>query len=230
MNPKDRIIVALDLPSADAALKMVDTLGDSATFYKIGLQLFCAEGPSIVRSVQQRGKKVFLDLKFNDIPNTVAGAVNSVAALGVDMLTIHAGGGRSMMAAALEAASHAQKHPLVLGVTVLTSMDEPTLHSVGVRSLPTQQVENLATLAHAAGLRGLVCSPEEVAAIRKLLPQIKLVVPGIRPAGSDKGDQTRVATPAKAVRDGADYLVIGRPITTAPDPRTAFARILEELS
>ncbi|HEY0566463.1 MAG TPA: orotidine-5'-phosphate decarboxylase [Terriglobales bacterium] len=228
MNPADRIVVALDYPDASSALKLVNTLGESISFYKIGLQLFTAEGTDVVRAIKERGKRVFLDLKFHDIPNTVAGAVASVSKLGVDMLTVHAGGGTAMMRAAVDAAAAG---PLVLGVTVLTSISAADLLTLGVTQTPAEYVHHLAQLASEAGCGGIVCSPEEVAAVREVIrPEMKTVVPGIRPAGAAAGDQARIATPADAVARGADYLVIGRPITAAADPQSAVRDIVAELT
>jgi orotidine-5'-phosphate decarboxylase len=231
MNAQDRIIVALDFPNTAQALQMVNTLGDAVGFYKVGLQLFTAEGTSVVRELRGRGKKVFLDLKFHDIPNTVEGAVRSVAALGIDLLTIHASGGAAMMQAAVRAALAAEHPPTVLAVTVLTSMNAEDLRSINVAVEPRAQVLALARMAKAADCGGIVCSPEEAAEVRATLGQdMKIVVPGIRPAGSAIGDQSRIATPQQAIASGADYLVIGRPITAAADPQSAAEDIIRELS
>lgn len=205
-------------------------LGDSVTFYKVGFQLYVAEGPAIVRELKSQGKKVFLDLKGHDIPNTVAGMVASAGGLGVDMLTVHASGGTKMLQAAAEAASKCSKPPVVLAVTVLTSMDAAGLAEIGVGSSAADQARRLAQLAKAAGCGGVVCSPEEAAFLRKLLgPEMAIVTPGVRPAGSDKGDQWRVATPAEAIRAGASHIVVGRPITQAKEPRKTALAILEEV-
>jgi len=212
------IIVALDVPTEAAALELADQLTGKVGAFKIGLELFTKCGPDIVRKVRERDINVFLDLKFHDIPNTVAQAVRSAVDLDVQMLTIHTCGGLEMMRAAEEAAQdqaakkgHAA--PLVLGVTVLTSMNTDDLNRVGINHDVGKQVERLAGLANEAGLRGLVCSPLEIAELREFLPQeIKLVTPGIRPAGEDIGDQKRVLTPGEAIEAGADWLVIGRPI------------------
>ena len=225
------IIVALDFPDADEALRCVDTLGQHATFYKIGLQLFTAEGPNIVRQLKDRDKRVFLDLKFHDIPNTVAGAVASASRLDVDMLTVHASGGAAMIRAAVDSAASASHPPLVLAVTVLTSMDASTLAAIGVSADPTAHVIRLAGLAKEAGCGGIVCSPQEIAPVRKQIgDDLKLVVPGIRPAGAASDDQARIATPQDAIQAGADYLVIGRPITAAPDPLRAVQAITSEVA
>jgi orotidine-5'-phosphate decarboxylase len=231
MAPKDRIIVALDYSEAASALALVDSLGDSVSFYKVGLQLFTSAGAEIVRQLKLRKKRVFLDLKFHDIPNTVAGAVSSVSKLGVDLLTIHASGGTAMMEAAVKATRDAEHPATVLAVTVLTSMDAAALRAINVQVTPAVQVLHLAKLAKDAGCGGIVCSAEEIADVRPIIgPEMKLVIPGIRPAGSASGDQARMATPADAISRGADYLVIGRPITAAPDPRAAARAIFEEVS
>jgi orotidine-5'-phosphate decarboxylase len=229
------IIVALDLPNMDAALRLAEEVAPAVGAFKIGKELFTAAGPEVVRRVRATGASVFLDLKFHDIPNTVAKAVESAVALDVQMLTIHTSGGSDMMQAAEEAAQSAaaklgRAAPLVLGVTVLTSMDAADLTEVGVEATPAAQVERLASLAAKSGLRGLVCSPLEIVALRRILPAaMQLVTPGIRPAGADKGDQKRTLTPAEALRAGASWLVIGRPITSAPDPRAAAEAILASL-
>ncbi|GAC1659356.1 MAG: orotidine-5'-phosphate decarboxylase [Acidobacteriaceae bacterium] len=225
------IIVALDFADASSALHLVDRLGDHADFYKVGLQLFTAAGASVIEDLKKRGKRVFLDLKFHDIPNTVAGAVQSASRYGVDMLTVHASGGRAMVEAAVEAASRAEQSPLVLAVTVLTSMDAAALRDVNVTVDAAHQVIALAKLAESAGCRGLVCSPEEIKAVREQVSRtMRIVVPGIRPAGASAHDQARTATPQTAIASGADYLVIGRPITAAPDPLAALASIKRDIS
>ena len=225
------IIVALDFPDANAALLCVDKLGEHVTFYKIGLQLFTREGPAIVRQLKDRDKRVFLDLKFHDIPNTVAGAVASASRLDVDMLTVHASGGAAMIRAAVDSAASASHPPLVLAVTVLTSMDASALAAIGVATDATSHVIRLAGLAKEAGCGGFVCSPQEVEPLRQQIgDDLKLVVPGIRPAGTATDDQARIATPQDAIRAGADYLVIGRPITAAPDPLRAVRAIMSEVA
>jgi len=225
-----RLIVALDTPRLDAALAMADRLGGCPAVLKLGLQLFCAEGPAALEALSRRAP-VFLDLKLHDIPNTVAGAVRALAPRRPAMLTLHAGGGPAMIAAAREAAEGVgDDRPLLLAVTVLTSMDAGSLHEVGVAGGPAQQVLRLGRMAMAAGADGLVCSPREVALLRDALGEMPLlVVPGIRPAGTDKDDQARTATPAEAVADGADWIVVGRPITAAPDPAAAASAILAGL-
>jgi orotidine-5'-phosphate decarboxylase len=229
------IIVPLDVPTRDAALALTEKLAGSVGVFKIGKELFVSEGPSIVREIRATGADIFLDLKFHDIPNTVAGAVRAATRLGVQMVTIHTCGGTNMMVAAevaaqQEATSLEQPTPLVLGVTVLTSMDAEDINEVGTAGEVAPQVERLATLAAASGLRGLVCSPLEIEMLRAVLPaEVKLVTPGIRPATSETQDQKRVMTPAQAMKAGADWLVIGRPITQANDPAAAAKAILDSI-
>jgi orotidine-5'-phosphate decarboxylase len=225
-EPSERLIVALDVPSAAEALSLADSLAGVCTWVKVGLELFIAAGPVIVADLKACGFSVFLDLKLHDIPNTVAGAVRSAAATGADMLTVHAAGGPAMLASALDAAESSGRPIQLLGVTVLTSMDAVQLASVGVPASSADQVALLARVAIDSGLRGLVCSPREVASLRRILSEnIHLVTPGIRPAGSAAQDQKRIATPAQAISDGATYLVVGRPITQAPNPRAAAQAI-----
>ena len=230
LRPRERLIVALDVPNSAAALALVERLGNLVQWLKIGLELYLSEGNSIVDVIKNRGYSVFLDLKLLDIPNTVSGAVRSVAATGADMLTLHSAGGPAMLAAAQEAAAALPSAPKLLAVTVLTSMDATQLASTGVTASPAEQVMRLAGMAYGAGIRGFVASAEEVAAMRAAYPQGTLVIPGIRPAGAETGDQKRVATPAAAIAAGADYLVIGRPITQAADPAAAAYSILEEIA
>jgi orotidine-5'-phosphate decarboxylase len=226
----ERLIVALDFPNASAALHCVDQLDGATRWFKIGLELYIAEGNSLVAEVQRRGYSVFLDLKLHDIPNTVASAVGAASRLGVDMLTVHAAGGPAMLAAAVNAASQAEHSPALLAVTVLTSMDGAQLAGTGVLDSPAVQVQRLARMALASGVLGLVCSPNEVASLRgEIGAKPLLVVPGIRPSGAAVGDQRRVATPGSAVADGASYLVVGRPITQAVDPGAAARAILAEM-
>jgi orotidine-5'-phosphate decarboxylase len=232
----NRLLIALDVPSADDALALADRLRGAVGGFKIGNQLFTAAGPDIVRAMVAAGDRVFLDLKYHDIPNTVAGALRSAAALGAWMVNVHAGGGRAMMEAARRAADEhrAQRgtRPLVIGVTVLTSMDAATLQSVGVPAPPLDQVLRLATMAREAGLDGVVASPQETAAIRHACGQdFVIVTPGIRggSAQSTPDDQQRTMTPSQAVAAGSSYLVIGRPITGAPDPREAARQIAAEM-
>jgi orotidine-5'-phosphate decarboxylase len=227
---RERLIVALDVENAADALEMVQAIGDSAGVFKVGKQLFTAEGPDLIRQLVSRRHKVFLDLKFHDIPNTVAAAVRSAAGLGVHMLTVHASGGRKMLVAAAEAAQASPSRPIVLAVTVLTSMTDSDLSEVGISRPAAEQVALLARLAKDAGCGGLVCSPWEAQALRRLVgTEMALVTPGVRPAGSDKGDQARVATPADAIRAGASHVVVGRPITVAADPGQAAKAILQEI-
>jgi orotidine-5'-phosphate decarboxylase len=233
VNP---ILVALDVATAREALTLADTLRGVVGGYKVGSQLFSAEGPSVVRALVDRGDRVFLDLKYHDIPNTVAGAVAAATRLGVWMLNVHAAGGPAMMAAAQEAArqtaaQQGRPAPLVIAVTVLTSMDEPTLREIGVANTPLSQVERLARMSQAAGLDGVVASPQEVGAIRQACGSSFVVVtPGIRGGSAAAGpdDQHRTSTPAGAIAAGSSYLVIGRPITGAADPRSAAQRMAEE--
>jgi orotidine-5'-phosphate decarboxylase len=229
-DPQDRLIVALDVPSADAAMDLVDQLQGTCRWFKVGMELYYAAGNTVIDRLVDRGFHVFLDLKLHDIPNTVAGAVRSVAGTGASLLTIHAGGGEQMMRAAAQAAT-APNAPELLAVTVLTSMDAAELAAVGVPIPPAEQVLRLARLAKTSGVTGLVCSPEEVAAVRQAMgPGARLVVPGIRPAGhSATDDQRRTATPAETIARGASMLVVGRPITQAADPAEAAAAILAEI-
>jgi orotidine-5'-phosphate decarboxylase len=229
-EPRDRLAVALDFPSAAQALELIDRLDGSCRWFKVGMELYYSAGASLIHRLRERGFDVFLDLKLHDIPNTVAGGVRSVTQTGASLLTIHAAGGSAMMRAAVEAAE-APGAPKLLAVTVLTSMDSDELSATGVEATPAEQVERLARLAEHSGIHGMVCSPEEVALLRgNLLPETLLVVPGIRPAGTASGDQRRVATPASAIRDGASLLVVGRPITQASDPAAAAAAILSEIA
>jgi orotidine-5'-phosphate decarboxylase len=228
---RKRLIVALDSPDAASALALVGQLEKSCQWFKVGLELFIAAGPAVVEPLVARGHSVFLDLKLYDIPNTVAGAVRSATSLGVKMLTLHAAGGPVMLAAARAALDGIENPPELLAVTVLTSMDEAQVKAVGVDRSPAEQVELLARMGLAAGVRGFVCSPQEVAALRALTgPEGVLVIPGIRPAGAAIGDQKRIATPAEALRLGASYLVVGRPITQAADPAEAAEAILQEMA
>lgn len=223
-----QIIVALDERTWADAERIVNQLGSRADFYKVGLQLFTSAGPAAVEKVKASGAKVFLDLKLHDIPNTVASAVKSAVALGVDLCTIHLSGGPEMCAAAVEAAGD---RLTVLGVTVLTSSNDETLRAVGIDTPVAKQVSRLARMGFDAGLRGFVASPLEVAMLREELgPEPVLVIPGVRPAGADVGDQKRIATPADVVRAGATHLVIGRPITRAENPAEAYDKIVEEIS
>jgi orotidine-5'-phosphate decarboxylase len=233
---RNPIIVALDVSTAERALELASQLAPAVGAFKIGKELFTSTGPDLVRHVRATGAAVFLDLKFHDIPNTVAKAVEAAVRLDVQMLTIHTSGGLTMMQAAERAAQETARGlgratPLVLGVTVLTSLDDTALAEVGIEVGAARQVERLAMLAAKAGLRGLVCSPLELRLLRRVLPPgVQLVTPGIRPAEAGKDDQKRTLTPREAVEAGADWLVIGRPICAAPDPRAAAERIRAELT
>lgn len=226
------LIVALDVSSAAEAEAVVARLGPAVNFYKIGLELFSATGPDVVARVKGQGKRVFLDLKLHDIPRTVERAVKSCAGLGVDLLTIHSSGGRAMIRVAADAAAACgAAAPRIVAVTCLTSLDQKDLADLGITRVMAEQVAALGALAVGNGAHGIVCSPQEVAAMRRLLgPSALLVTPGVRPAGASVGDQKRVATPAQAVRDGATHLVVGRPILEAPDPRAAAAAICAEMA
>jgi len=226
------LILALDVPTREQAAPLLRQLRGSLRWVKIGLQMFTAYGPDYVRAVADEGFNIFLDLKLHDIPNTVAKAVESLAPLPIGMLTIHTCGGREMMTAARAAQQQTKPDLLLLGVTVLTSMDALGLGEIGVPPTPELQVARLGQLASDAGLRGLVCSPLEVAMLRKQLPaDIQLVTPGIRPAGEAGGDdQKRIMTPAEAACTGSSYIVVGRPILKAKDPAAAARAILAELS
>jgi len=227
----ERLIVALDVPAADAALEIAGKLEDQCRWFKVGLELYIAAGPAIVEKLAARGHSVFLDLKLHDIPNTVAAAIRSASSLGAKMLTVHAAGGPAMLYAAQEAASAMASQPQLLAVTVLTSMDLAQLAATGVSASPQEQVALLANLGLEAGIHGFVCSPQEAAALRTLTgPEGVLVTPGIRPSGSEKGDQLRIATPTYALDQGASYLVVGRPITQAADPALAAEAILLEIA
>jgi orotidine-5'-phosphate decarboxylase len=240
LEPSDRLIVALDVSSAQAARQMVAALGNSVNTFKVGMQLYTAEGPDFVRELIQSGKEVFLDLKYHDIPNTVASAVHEAARLGVSMLTVHASGGAKMLRAAVEAASEvsggatavpARRDPKILAVTVLTSMNEDGLHELGVSGPVVNQVVRLANIALNAGCHGLVSSALEVKTLRaKLGGDFLAVTPGVRPSGADHGDQARVVTPAEAISAGATHIVIGRPITAAKDPVAAARSIQQEIA
>jgi orotidine-5'-phosphate decarboxylase len=228
MNARDRLIVALDVPKADAARTLVDRLAGKVGLFKIGSQLFTAAGPGFVREVVGRGQKVFLDLKFHDIPNTVAGAVSSASRLGVSLVDVHGLGGRAMLEAAVGALPAMGTR--ILAVTILTSHDERSLGQIGVNGSVHESVRRLAELARDAGVDGVVASPHEVALIREACgADFLIVTPGIRPAGAAAGDQVRAATPATALAAGADYLVVGRPITAAEDPGAAADAVVREM-
>jgi orotidine-5'-phosphate decarboxylase len=233
VSPASRIFVSIDTPEIESARTLAGQVAGIAGGIKLGLEFFVAQGPAGIRAVVSGiDLPLFLDLKLHDIPNTVAAAVRSVLPLQPHFLTLHAGGGPAMMRAAAEAAAMTDlRRPKLLGVTVLTSLDEDDLIAVGQTVPMLDQVRRLASLAQSAGLDGVVCSPAEVAALRSDCgPDFVLMVPGIRPAGSATGDQKRVMTPRDAVAQGADYLVIGRPITQAPDPAQATRNIVEELA
>jgi orotidine-5'-phosphate decarboxylase len=236
LDAADRLIVALDFPTIESAMELVDRLAGTCRWFKVGMELYYAAGDPVIARLRERGFDVFLDLKLHDIPNTVAGAVRTVTSAGASLLTIHAGGGAKMMRAAAEAAA-LPGAPQLLAVTVLTSMDADDLRGVGVGLAPDSegvveaQVLRLARLAQESGIHGLVCSSQEVAAVRAVMgPQATLVIPGIRPAGTGgTDDQSRVATPAEAIAAGASKLVVGRPITRAADPARAAAEILHQI-
>jgi orotidine-5'-phosphate decarboxylase len=224
---RERLIVALDVPSASEAQKLVARIGDAAGIYKVGLQLFIAEGPSIVRDLVSSGRRVFLDLKLHDIPTTVALAVKSAAELRVDMLTIHASGGAAMLRAATEAAAGRIN---LLAVTVLTSLNDEDMQEIGISGRASDQVLRMAALAQSAGCQGIITSPRESLMVRKALGEgFAIVTPGIRPAGAETNDQQRIATPAQAISNGASHIVVGRPITHASDPAKAATAIIAEM-
>ncbi len=228
LSARQRIIVALDVPDLAGVGRLMDRLEGEGqpVFYKVGLELFIAEGARAVQIVKARGAKVFLDLKLHDIPETVARAVRSAVDLGVEFLTVHTAGGHEMMRRAVEAAEGKTR---ILGVTVLTSLNDEDLRADGIPAGVAATVRARAAVAARAGIFGLVCSPLEVAIARQAAAGLALVVPGVRPAGAELGDQKRVATPADTIRNGADYLVIGRPLRDAPSPAQAFAAIVREI-
>jgi len=230
LNPKVPIIVALDYSRGADALAVARSLSGSGCAVKVGKELFTAEGPSIVGRLNELELPVFLDLKFHDIPNTVAGACRAAAGLGAWMVNVHASGGRDMLVAAREALEAATTRPLLIAVTVLTSLDRPRLAEVGLDVEPAAQVARLARLTHECGLDGVVCSPQEIAVVKREGRDFLAVTPGVRPAGSAQDDQQRVATPAAAIAAGSDYLVIGRPITRAASPADAVAGIAADIS
>ena len=224
MQPRERLVVALDFSTRDDILRAVEQLSGVAGVFKIGLQAFIANGPSIVRDVVATGEKVFLDLKIHDIPNTARHAVAEVAGLGASIATVHTAGGEAMLQAC------ADDSLLVLGVTVLTSLNEADLLQIGFGGNATENAVRLAKLAQGSGLRGVVASPLEIESIREACGKdFVILTPGIRPAGSDAGDQRRTMTPREAIAAGADYIVVGRPITGAADPRSAAQKILDEM-
>lgn len=226
-SARERLIVALDVSSSREAQEMVQRIGDAAGLYKVGLQLFTAEGPDFVRELTASGRKVFLDLKLHDIPNTVAHATKQAAELGISMLTVHASGGAAMLRAAADAAGG---RFTLLAVTVLTSMNDEDLQEIGVAGRVLDQALRLASMARSAGFGGIVSSPREAAGLRKALGEgFAIVTPGIRPAGADLNDQQRVATPGQAIAAGASHIVVGRPITHAADPAGAANAIVAEM-
>src|SRR5271167_1076703 len=245
LQPRDRLIVALDVPSASQARQIVQTIGEAATTYKIGKQLFTAEGPQVVRDLVSSGRRVFLDLKFHDIPNTVAAAVKAAAELGASMLTVHASGGGKMLKAAVEAAQYPMTArlsgperagvkpsagPMILAVSVLTSLSDSDLQELGISGNVLSQVLRLGALARSAGCGGLVASAQEARELRRELGEgFAIVTPGIRPAGSASNDQVRVVTPSDAIAAGATYLVVGRPILDAPYPAQAAEAIVKQI-
>lgn len=227
--PAPDLMVALDVPSRQEAVGWVQALGDSVTVYKVGLELFIADGPATLAMLREKGKRVFLDLKLHDIPRTVARAVSSASRFGADWLTLHASGGTAMLRAACQAAEEEGATLRLLAVTVLTSLDDKDLAELGLSLNTSVQVDRLGHLAVKAGVHGLVCSPHEVGRLRQALgAKPYLVTPGVRPGGSARGDQKRVATPRQATLDGASALVVGRPILESSDPRGAAEAILEE--
>jgi orotidine-5'-phosphate decarboxylase len=229
-DPRQKLIVALDVPTAVAAQKIVTAVGDSASIYKVGMQLYTAEGPGVVRDLIASGRRVFLDLKYHDIPNTVASAVKEAAQLGVSMLTVHTSGGAKMIRAAVDAARATSPSLMVLGVTVLTSMGEDDLESIGIRGSVLGEVKRLAALALASGCQGIVASAREASNLRaELGHKFAIVTPGVRPAGTGHGDQVRVVTPAEAIAAGASHIVVGRPITEAADPAAEVRAILGQI-
>lgn len=228
LTARDRLIVALDFPTQPKALALVSVLSGSVSTYKIGLQLYTAAGPTIVQAVAATGAQIFLDLKLHDIPNTVAKAVTAAGELGVQMLTVHLSGGGAMLKSAVAAKP---PHLSLLGVTVLTSATQETLGEVGIASELQDQVVRLADLGKNSGVDGLITSPHEVGLLRERLgPEVTLVTPGVRPAWAAADDQKRFTTPREALARGADYLVIGRPITADPDPCAAVERVVEEMT
>lgn len=233
LGVRDRVIVALDLATASEAVALASRLQGRAVWMKVGMTLFYAEGPGVVRSILGLGQRVFVDLKLHDIPHQVEGAARSVARLGAGMMTVHAAGGRAMMEAAVRgaaagAAEVGAERPAVLAVTVLTSMDHTALSEIGVDRDPASQVEVLARLALDSGVDGVVCSPREAAAMRAILGDRLVVTPGVRPAGAATQDQSRVASPVDAFRAGSTHVVVGRPITEASDPIDAFESLVTD--
>jgi orotidine-5'-phosphate decarboxylase len=229
-DPRERLIVALDVSTAAAAQKIVAAVGDSALTYKVGMQLYTAVGPQVVRDLVASGRRVFLDLKYHDIPNTVGSAVAEAAKLGASMLTVHASGSNKMLRAAVDAAN-SRSELIILAVTVLTSMDSSDLEKIGLPNSVEESVIRLAKLALDNGCRGIVTSAREARAVRaKLGDNFAIVTPGVRPAGTSAGDQVRVVTPAQAIAAGATHIVVGRPITEAADPAAEARSILDQMA
>jgi len=230
VEARERLIVALDVPTGAEARKLVAAVGEAVSFYKVGKQLFTAEGPQVVRDLVASGRKVFLDLKYHDIPNTVAEAVRAASRLGVSMLNVHASGGSKMLRAAAEAASQSERKPAVLAVTVLTSLSDADLQEIGVSGRAIDQVLRLAQLARANGCLGVVASAREAKEIRREIGEGFLIVtPGVRPSGASLNDQARHVTPAEAIAAGATHIVVGRPIIAAADPAKAARAVREEM-
>jgi orotidine-5'-phosphate decarboxylase len=231
MSDNTRVIVALDFPAEDAANAFVSRVSPELCKLKVGKELFTRAGPQYVAKLVEQGFDVFLDLKYHDIPNTVAAATRAACELGIWMLNVHALGGREMLVAARETVETSSHKPLLIAVTILTSMNETALREVGLMKSPAEHVVELARLSRASGLDGVVCSAQEARSLRdEIGPDFQLVTPGIRPADSDTGDQKRVTTPAQAIINGASYLVIGRPITQASDPMAVLRQINQEIS
>jgi len=236
MNPLERLIVALDVDSEERALNLVDELKAIVKIFKVGSELFTSAGPEIIEKILAQGSSIFLDLKFHDIPNTVAKAARAAARLGVSIFNVHALGGYEMMKTTMEAVNDEAKilridRPKVLAVTILTSMDEEKLKTIGIDEDVETQVLRLANLAKDAGLDGVIASPREIKLIRKNFGKdFVIITPGVRPAWASSDDQRRIAAPREAIRDGADHIVVGRPIIEAKDPTEAARRILEEIS
>jgi orotidine-5'-phosphate decarboxylase len=231
LSSRERLIVALDVSTAAEAQEIVTSIGDAVTFYKVGMQLYTAEGPDLVRDLISSGRRVFLDLKYHDIPNTVASAVLQAGKLKVSLLTVHASGGTKMLRAAADAARDINPALKVVAVTVLTSMAQPDLDGIGVQRTVLQQVIGLASMALSAGCAGVVSSAQEVRTLReKLGNEFTAITPGVRPAGAAHGDQARVVTPAEAIAAGASHIVVGRPITAAASPALEAEKILQEIS
>jgi orotidine-5'-phosphate decarboxylase len=229
MSPKDRLIVALDVAGKDKACRLVEELAPHVGMFKVGKELFTAEGPAMVRSIIEAGASVFLDLKFHDIPNTVAKAVGAASQLGAFFVTLHLSGGRAMLEAAASALP--AEGTQLLGVTVLTSHTDASLQETGASGTVSETVRRLVVLAQESGIDGVVCSPHEIALVRETAgDDLVIVTPGIRPKGSARGDQARVTTPLEALRLGSDYIVVGRPITEAASPKDAAQAIVDELS